>query len=125
MLKTTKSANSEAAYCAGDQGKFWEYHDILFDNQEREGIVWVSTDVLKGFATRVGVSNTDEFSQCLDSHKYESTVIANNELVRELGINATPTFIIINPSGEKDPVKLVGAYPYSAFDTIVNQMLTS
>lgn len=116
---------SEAAYCAGDQGKFWQYHDILFDNQEREGIVWVSADVLKGFATRVGVSNTDEFSQCLDSHKYESTVIANNELVRELGINATPTFIIINPSGEKDPVKLVGAYPYSAFDTIVNQMLIS
>lgn len=115
---------SEAAYCAGDQGKFWEYHDMLFDNQEREGIVWVSADVLKGFAGRVGISDTDEFSQCLDSHKYESVVIANNELVRELGINATPTFIIINPSDDKDPVKLVGAYPYSAFETVVNQMQT-
>jgi len=116
---------AEAAYCAGDQGKFWEYHDTLFDNQEREGIVWVSADVLKGFAARVGVSDTEEFSQCLDSHKYESVVKANNDLVRELGINATPTFIVINPSDEKDPVKLVGAYPYSAFDTVVNQMLIS
>jgi len=61
----------------------------------------------------------------LDSQRYAPVVKANNDLVRELGINATPTFIIINPSAEKDPVKLVGAYPYSAFDTIVNQMLAS
>jgi protein-disulfide isomerase len=116
---------SEAAYCAGDQGKFWEYHDMLFDNQEREGIVWVSSDVLKGFASDVGVPDVSQFSRCLDSHQYASAVKANNDLVRDLGINATPTFIIINPSDEKDPVKLVGAYPYSAFDIVVNQMLTS
>jgi len=54
---------AEAVYCAGDQGEFWEYHDTLFDNQEREGIVWVSADVLKEFASRIGVSDTDEFSQ--------------------------------------------------------------
>ena len=116
---------AEAAYCAGDQGKFWEYHDTLFDNQEREGVVWVSVDVLRGFAYDVAISDVKEFSQCLDSHKYAPVVKANNDLVRELGINATPTFIIFNPSDEKDPVKLVGAYPYSAFDTVVNQMLTS
>ena len=72
---------AEAAYCAGDQGKFWEYHDTLFNNQEREGIVWVSADVLKGFAADVGISDVKEFSQCLDSYKYASVVKANDDLV--------------------------------------------
>jgi protein-disulfide isomerase len=116
---------SEAAYCAGDQGKFWEYHDELYRNQPREGIVWISADALKGFAKNVGVSDVQAFSSCLETKKYESVVAENNALVQELGINATPTFIIIGPSENGNPVKLVGAYPYQAFDIVVNQMSTS
>jgi len=116
---------AEAAYCAGDQGKFWQYHDELYKNQAREGIVWVSTDALKGFARDVGISDIQAFAGCLDSKKYESVVAQNNALVQDLGINATPTFIIIGPSENGNPVKLVGAYPYQAFETVVNQMVTS
>lgn len=116
---------AEAAYCAGDEGKFWQYHDELFNNQEREGIEWISTEALKAYAVDVGISDTEAFSNCLDSHKYQGAVEQNNKLVRELGIDATPTFIFIGPSEDAKPVKLVGAYPYQAFDTVVNQMLTS
>ncbi len=116
---------AEAAYCAGEQGKFWQYHNELYDRQRPEGTVWVSEQVLKGFASNVAVSDLDQFSSCLDSHKYQATVDANNRLVQSLGINATPTFIIIPAQGGSsgnNPVKLVGAYPYQAFETVVNQL---
>jgi protein-disulfide isomerase len=116
---------AEAAYCAGDQGKFWQYHDELYNNQAREGIVWVSKDALKGFASNVALQDIRAFSDCLDSNKYQSTVEQNNALVQELGINATPTFIILGPAEDSNPVKLVGAYPYQAFDIVVKQMIPS
>jgi protein-disulfide isomerase len=118
---------AEAAYCAGDQGKFWEYHDELFNNQEEEGVEWVSVARLGNFAANVGVSDLQAFSLCLDSHQHRSTVNANNALVRDLGINATPTFIVIstdNEGGSDKPVKLIGAYPYASFEAVVNQLLS-
>lgn len=125
VLQPTRGSTlaAEAAYCAGDQEKFWQYHDELYSNQKQEGTVWISEDSLKEFASNVAVSDIAQFSKCLDSHKYETTVKANNELVRELGLNATPTFIIISSDG-KNPVKLVGAYPYTSFEAVINQMLT-
>lgn len=120
---------AEAAYCAGDQGKFWEYHDELYNNQKPEGVVWVSEAGLKGFATNVGISDLQAFSQCLDSHQHRTTVNSNNDLVRQLGLGATPTFIVISMPDEngisKNPVKLVGAHPYASFEAVVNQLLPS
>jgi len=114
---------AEAAYCAGDQGKFWEYHDELYKNQKPEGVAWISQASLKDFAKNVSISDLPAFSQCLESHQYLTTVNKNNNLVRQLGLDATPTFLIISPSDDKNPVKLVGAYPYSSFEAVVNQML--
>ena len=126
VLQPTQGSSlaAEAAYCAGDQGKYWQYHDELYKNQKQEGTVWVSADNLKGFASNVGISDTAQFSKCLDSHKYEATVKTNNDLVQELGLNATPTFVIISSDG-KNIVKLVGAYPYPSFEAVIDQMLSS
>jgi len=116
---------AEAAYCAGDQGKFWQYHDELYNNQKPEGVEWVSEASLKNFAKNVGISDLQAFSKCLDSHQYQPTVDANNNLVRQLGLDATPTFIVISSSGDINPVKMVGAYPYQSFEAVVNQMLAA
>ena len=112
---------ADAAYCAGDQGKFWQYHDELYNNQKPEGTVWVSADALKRFASAIGLDQA-QFSGCLDSHKYDATVAANNGLVGELRLDATPTFVIVPSDGKTDPVKLVGAYPYVSFESVVNQL---
>ena len=112
---------AEAAYCAGEQNKFWEYHDQLYTNQKPEGTVWVSEDALKGFASIVGL-NVPQFTNCLDSHKYDSAVQTNNKLVSDLSLDATPTFIVIPADGHTDPVKLVGAYPYASFQAVVDQL---
>jgi len=84
--------------------------------------VWVSKDSLKKFASNINVSDIEQFSDCLDSHKHLDTVKTNNELVNKLGINATPTFIIIPTTGENNPVKLVGAYPYQSFEAVIKQL---
>jgi protein-disulfide isomerase len=126
VLQPTRGSTlaAEAAYCAGDQGKFWQYHDELYNNQKPEGTVWVSEDSLKGFAAVVGL-DLPQFTNCLDSAKYESTVATNNSLVRELSLDATPTFIIVPSDGKTDPVKLVGAYPYASFEAVVNQLIAA
>jgi protein-disulfide isomerase len=114
------SLAAEASYCAADQGKYWQYHDELYNNQKKEGIVWVSEDVLKQFATNVGIKDPVQFSQCLDSHKYAGIVKDNYNLAMQLGFNATPTFVIMEDG--KQPVKLVGAYPYVEFDKVLTDL---
>lgn len=84
---------AEGSYCAMDQGKFWDYHDILFDNQGAENRGGFNDDTLKEFARRLKLDTT-AFNQCLDSKKYEQKVNDNVEYGRGKGVNATPYFIV-------------------------------
>ena len=84
---------SEAAECANEQGKFWDYHDKLFENQRGENQGAFSIKNLKGFAQELGL-DTQAFDQCLDSHKYEGLVNAETLDAANLGIRSTPTFVI-------------------------------
>ena len=79
---------AEASECAFDQGKFWEYHDILFENQNRLG-----SDNLKAFAGQIGL-DTAKFNQCLDSGVKESIVRADQYEGAKIGVQGTPTFFI-------------------------------
>lgn len=84
---------SEAAICAGEQGKYWEMHDRLFGNQAMWGAETDPSGVFKGFAKEIGV-DTGVFNQCLDSG--EAAVIVRGDLMagQSLGVNATPYFFI-------------------------------
>lgn len=84
---------AEAAYCAMDQGKFWDYHDIIFDNQAGENSGALSDANLKDFAAQLKL-DTSAFNQCFDSGKYEQQVNTNLEYGRGKGVNATPYFLI-------------------------------
>jgi protein-disulfide isomerase len=87
---------ARAARCAGDQNKFWEYHDALFGHQtdwsSRSG---VPIDDFTKYADEVGVKR-DQFDTCLKSDKYADVVSANRLLGDQLGVNATPTILINN-----------------------------
>ena len=69
--ESVKSA--EAARCAGDQGKFWEYHDYLYSHQNGENKGGFADDNLKSFAKKIGLNSTD-FDKCLDGGKYTQAV---------------------------------------------------
>ncbi len=77
-----------ASECANDQGKFWEYHDILFANQPN-----FKKDQLVGYARDLGL-DVNEFSACLQSRARKEIVDADLGKAKELGLNSTPTFFV-------------------------------
>ncbi|MFB6216272.1 MAG: DsbA family protein, partial [Candidatus Aenigmatarchaeota archaeon] len=96
---------AEAAECADAQGRFWDYHDKLFNNQDE----WASAgrSKLKEYASELGL-DTQRFNQCLDSGKFTQEVKNDLQDGRSRGVSGTPTFFI---NGQK----VVGAQPYSVF----------
>ncbi len=97
---------SLAGQCAAEQGKFWEMHDKIFDNQDQ-----LSSDSLKIWAVQLGL-NSLQFSACLDSAKYFDTVNQDLQDGIAAGVQATPTFFI---NGKK----LEGALPLATFEQII------
>ncbi len=90
--ESVKSA--EAARCAGDQGKFWEYHDYLFTHQNGENKGNFADPRLKTFARELGL-NAQLFNQCLDSSKYAEAIADAKSEAAAAGVSGTPkTFIV-------------------------------
>ena len=111
---------AQASYCAEDQGKYWEYHTMLYTFQDGENSGWADRDRLNSFAFSLDM-NIDEFNECMNSSKYKQRVNANyNEAVRN-GVLQTPTFIIISQDGTIE--KFAGAQPYSVFAATIEPML--
>jgi len=99
---------AEAAECADEQGKFWEMHDKIFENQGS-----MSVESYKLWAEEIGL-NTEQFNSCLDSGKYASEVQKDFSDGAAAGVSGTPTFFI---NGEK----LVGAQPFEAFKAVLDK----
>jgi protein-disulfide isomerase len=106
---------AEAAQCANEQGKFWEWHDYLYTHQGSENSGAFAKDKLEGFAADLGF-NTQQFNQCLESDKYASAVSGETQKGSDFGVSGTPgTFVNNN--------LIVGAQPYDAFKTAIDQAL--
>lgn len=85
--------SAQAAYCANDQGKFWEYRDMLFTNHTGENVGDFTTAKLEAFASKLGL-NTSTFNECLTSGKYASAVDDANNYASSQGVNSTPTIMV-------------------------------
>jgi protein-disulfide isomerase len=116
------SKAAEASYCAADQGKYWQYHDETYNNWKGENPspAWVTSASLTQFATDVGIKDMNEFSQCLDSGQYASIVSDNYNLARSIGLDATPSFVVI--ADGQTPKLIRGAHPYSDFQSVIEEM---
>lgn len=104
--------SAQAANCAGDQDKYWEYHDLLLTNQDRS-----SRADLGDFAAELEL-DMDEFNECLDSGRYEQEVNADVQDGNRYGVRGTPTFFI---NGQV----LIGAQPYETFAAAIEAELSS
>jgi protein-disulfide isomerase len=85
--------SAEAAYCANDEGKFWEYHDYLFANQNGENQGGFSEKRLLTFATNLSLDMT-KFTNCLKTDQYKQKVMDDNDFATKSGITQTPSFVI-------------------------------
>ncbi len=111
---------AQATYCAEDQGRYWEFHDILYNSQENIDNGWANSERLKAFAFSLDF-DMELFSSCLDSGKYSKRVQYNISEARKNGATGTPTFFIVNSDGEQQ--KISGAQPYSVFKSVIDSML--
>lgn len=102
---------AEATYCAEDQEKYWQYHDELYKNWGGEKTGWITRESLDEFAMTVNL-DLDKFNKCLDEHKYQNKVNSIYEFGKEIGIDATPSFLVFN--GEKI-IKIRGNQPLEVF----------
>jgi protein-disulfide isomerase len=115
---------SLAALCANNQGKYWEMHDQIFDNQAD-----LNVDKLKGLAANISL-DTSEFNSCLDSKKYEPWVNADLKSGADLGVRGTPGFVL-GLTDPKDPDKAMmtvyikGAQPLANFKSAIDSLLES
>ena len=108
-----------ATYCAEEQGKYWEYHDLLYTYQERVDSGWANSERLKAFAFDLEL-DTELFDSCVDSGKFAKRVQFNTNEAKKQGATGTPTFIIVNSEGEQQ--KIGGAQPYSVFQKVLDSM---
>jgi protein-disulfide isomerase len=103
---------AQAASCAFEQGKFWEYHDTLFRSKSPLAF---SVAQLKRSAADLKL-DAQAFGTCLDSGRYAERVQAETVFGRALGATGTPSFLV---NGQL----AIGAYPYETFREAIDAML--
>jgi protein-disulfide isomerase len=101
---------AEASMAANEQGKFWEYHDKLFQHQQQ-----LDRPSLEKYAQEMGL-NMSKFKAALDSGKYRKLVEDDARLAGQIGASGTPTFYV---NGKQ----LVGAQPFTAFQPLIDEAL--
>jgi protein-disulfide isomerase len=111
---------ARASYCAGDQGKYWGYHDEVYNNSKGENTGWITKSSLVDFARDVQVPDLTKFSTCLDSKKHSEVVFENDGLAKSLGLKSTPTFILV--SAGKQPLGIIGAQPFNVFQQAIAEL---
>ena len=121
FLGSDSTPASEATYCADDQGKYWQYHSMLFTYQEEIDDGWASATRLQAFAFNLGL-DIEQFDKCMKTDDHRAHVNFNMQMSKkQFGANSTPTFVIIGPTGVAE--KITGAHPYSTFERVIDSML--
>lgn len=111
---------AHAAHCAQEVGKFWEFHDILYNSWTGENDGWASPSNIDGFAKQLGLDEED-FKSCMTEARYLSVIKASYSDAKTLGLTGTPGFFIIG--SDNSITKLSGAQPYEVFEEIFNSKL--
>jgi len=120
--ETNSWFKARAARCAGDQGKFWELHDLLFKTQSA-----TEKDVVS-LAQTLGL-NAESFNQCLSTEKYLSNIERSVAGAKRLGIFGTPAFLIGVVSDDENFVKvkrvLIGVEHYDSMKEVLEGLLAA
>lgn len=96
-----------ASECADEQGRFWDYHDILFKYTAGRGKGVFTRPKLEQYGADIGLDST-AFNACVESGRYEDWVRKQTDAGRQLGVNSTPTLFI---NGQRTP-------PVASFDEL-------
>lgn len=110
---------AQASHCAADQGLYWKYHDVLYDNWAGERTGWITPLSLYGFALDAGL-DISLYNDCINSEQHLEYVQKSYTESQNIGIDATPSFIITNGTYH---VKIVGNQPYETFVNTIQSIV--
>ena len=110
VITLTSPNAAEAGQCANEQGKFWEFHDAVYQN---EGAIQPGD--LQAYAVKIGLKMS-QFNECVTSHRYHDRVLAEQEEAFNHGYNGAPFFLV-------NDQLIVGAQPLSYFTDLIDPML--
>lgn len=111
---------AQAARCAGDQGKFWEMHDLLSSNPKSLG-----PESYAKYASNLRLDR-DGFKSCIESEKHLADIRESGKTGASIGITGTPSFVIGTVKGSTlDGVIIVGAQPFVVFEKEINKLLST
>jgi len=112
---------AQAARCAGEQNKFWEMRDQLIADAAP-----LELEAILGYAKKISQLETDHFSECLKTGKYEGEIKKETENAISQGVMATPSFLIGQTNGDiVNGTLLLGAQSYEAFEGRMKMLLGS
>ncbi len=114
ILGPESTRTAEASECAAEQGKFWEYHDFVFNDQLSNHST-LSAEKLAGLAGDIGLDTTT-FSECLSSGRHTALITQESLSVQSLGVRGTPAFLV-------NGVFISGAQPFEVFQQVIQEQL--
>ena len=103
---------AEAGQCAHEQGKFWEFHDVVYENDGN-----IAASDLETYAAAIGL-DMDQFNECVTTRRYKDRVIAEREEAFDHGFNGSPFFLV------NDQI-LIGPQSLAVFSELIDPLLTS
>ena len=110
---------SEAVHCAAEQNKFWEMHDAIMQDTATD----LGADSIQKYGQKVNLDMT-AFTACLTAKKFATDIQKDAADAGTLGISGTPSFVIGKSASDQiDGVHVVGAVPYSVFESAINGSL--
>lgn len=121
QLHAQARKESLASECAAEQGKFWEFIDLVF--QTTSGNDSLDLTKLPDLAAQAGVVNVSQFTSCVDSEKYAGKVDADIADAATAGGRGTPYSVVVGPNDEKVPIN--GAQPLEQVEAVLKPLLES
>ena len=121
FLGSDSPVAAQATHCANEQGKYWEYHSILYYKQEGIDNGWASKSMLKEYANELKL-DSDQFASCIDSAKYAKNVQNSYNAAVKMKVSSTPTFYLFDHENGMVE-KISGAQPLSVFVKTIDSML--
>ena len=113
--------SAQASYCAGEQNKYWQMHDIIFANQAMP----FDENIMKKWAKSAG-ADVDKYNQCMEADTYAERVTQDNADAEAAGVTGTPSFVVSYlADGEIIQQMLPGNYPFEAFQQVIEEGLVA
>ena len=109
--------SAEAAECANEQGKFWDFADKLYENQTQLG-----SDLYTKLASDLKL-NESKFADCVSSGKYRNAVTADSTEGDTIGVTGTPATVVMKGNDPTTGQLVSGALPYESFKAAIDQLL--